>query len=112
MGQIKKLAFFFINEYFIPKKGFNMNKDDIIKMVSGRTFISQAQAAEILEVSANHISTLVKKRKLEAFRGGKTPKPYLDAVLSYKTNPKMKRNVSIKGNNNIIGNGNNLNIKK
>ncbi len=90
-----------------------MNKDDIIKMITGRTFISQAQAAEILEVSANHISTLIKKKKLEAFTSGKTPKPYLDAVLSYKTNPKMKRNkITIKSKN-IIGNGkNNINIKK
>lgn len=91
-----------------------MNKDQIFKMISGRTFISQTQAAEILEVSPNHISTLIKRGKLEAFTEGKAPKPYLDTVLSYKTNPNMKRNISVSGNNKntIIGNNNKVNIKK
>ncbi|MDD5597262.1 MAG: hypothetical protein PHV82_04920 [Victivallaceae bacterium] len=93
-----------------------MNKDEIIKIITKRTFITQVQAAEILELTRSQISLLIKKGKIEAYKGGKTPKPYLDSVLSYKTNPNMKRNISIQGNNNnnnniITGNGN-INIKK
>lgn len=88
-------------------------KDDILKIITGRTFISQAQAADILEVSPSHISLLIKKGKLEAFTDGTPPKPYLDSVLSYKTKPSMKRhrNITVNGNNNIIGSNNRINIK-
>lgn len=89
-----------------------MNKDEIIKIITKRTFITQVQAAEILDLTRSQISLLIKKEKIEAYTGGKTPKPYLDSVLSYKTNPNMKRNISIKGSNNIIGDKNHINIKK
>lgn len=90
-----------------------MNKDEIIKIITKRTFISQVQAAEILDITRSQVSLLIKKGKIEAYSGGKTPKPYLDSVLEYKTNPNMKRNISINGNNNnIIGNSNKISIKK
>jgi hypothetical protein len=113
-GQNKKFAIFLKKGYFIKKQGRIMNKDEIIKIITKRTFISQVQAAEILNITRSQISLLIKKGKIEAYSGGKTPKPYLDSVLSYKTNPNMKRNISVNGNNNIVGNGNNntINIKK
>lgn len=91
-----------------------MDKNEIIKLFTGRTFINQVQAAEILGLTRGQISLLIKKGKLEAYTGGKTPKPYLDSVLSYKTNPNMKRNqnINVNGNNNVIGNNNSINIKK
>lgn len=91
-----------------------MNKDEIIKIITKRTFITQVQAAEILNLTRSQISLLIKKGKIEAYTGGKTPKPYLDSVLSYKTNPNMKRNknFSITGNNNIVTGNGNINIKK
>lgn len=89
-----------------------MDKDEIIKIITKRTFITQVQAGEILNLTRSQISLLIKKGKIEAYTGGKTPKPYLDAVLSYKTNPNMKRNIFVKGNNNIVENHGNINIKK
>ncbi len=93
-----------------------MDKDEIIKILTKRTFTTQVQAAEILNLTRSQVSLLIKKGKIEAYTGGKTPKPYLDSILSYKTNPNMKRNVSTQRNNNIgdniIINGNNTNIKK
>ena len=89
-----------------------MDKDEIIKIITKRTFITQVQAGEILNLTRSQISLLIKKGKIEAYTGGKTPKPYLDAVLSYKTNPNMKRHISVNGNNNIVGNQGNINIKK
>lgn len=68
-----------------------MNEENIMKLLTEEPYMSQEQAARFLEISPGQVCNLIKKGKIIAYRGGKTPKPYIKSVINYKTNPKMKR---------------------
>ena len=76
------------------------NAENIIRRLTERPYISQQEAAKYLGISPGRVSILIKEGKIEAYRGGKTPKPYIESVLSYKTKPQMKRNRT--NNENIL----------
>jgi len=69
-----------------------MNKLEVLKRVigSGRIYLSQAEAAILLDLTQGHISNLMKAGKIKATNAYQ-PKPYLESVLDYKPNPRKKR---------------------
>lgn len=67
-----------------------MNKLEILKRATGKIYISQTEAAILLDMTQGNISNLIKAGKIKATNTYQ-PKPYLDSVLEYKPKPHQKR---------------------
>lgn len=80
--------------------------------------IRQADAARILNVSRAAINDYIKRNvltKVTITNEDKSKTNFVIASEVYRLAEKRKekqQNISIQGDNNIIGNGNNINIKK